>query len=558
MRRLCTGAASRVPAVTRHPDSLAGVSLDARVDPSKASGTPAAAAVVYRYPLGSSALIAVVAALLVIPFAPAVKWLWAIWMERAEFSHGPILPFIAAFLVWQQRDVLERLEWRGDWWGVAAVALGGVLLFLGVLGATYTLQQYAMVLVVAGLALSLTGGAAARRLRAPIFVLVLMIPQPMFVLNNVSEKLQIFSSAIGVDFIRLFGISVFREGNIIDLGTYKLQVVEACDGLRYLFPLMAVGLLIAYFYKGAFWKRALVFLASIPVTIFMNSLRVGVIGVTVDRWGIAMAEGFLHEFQGWMVFMLSGAILIGLTALLNRIGAPSGHWRHVFGLEFPAPTPVDAVVRERTLPFAFKCAAALVALIAGATVWLPSAAEYSPPREAFATYPVRDGDWVGRRQAIEPEVLSALQLDDYVLADYQRDAGREVVNFYVSYYATQRDRRVVHSPRACIPGGGWHVDESSVVTIAGTDIRANRMRITNGDAHELVYYWFDQRGRDLTSELSVKWYLFWDSVTRHRSDGSMIRIMTPIGRLEAEAVADARLAAFAKPMLRRIDAYVPR
>ena len=110
--------------------------------------------------------------------------------------------------------------------------------------------------------------------------------------------------------MRLFGVSVYLEGNVIDLGVYKLQVAEACDGLRYLFPLMTIGFLIAYFFKATFWKRALLFLSSIPITILMNSFRVGTIGVMVEHWGVRMAEGFLHEFQGWMVFMASGALMM--------------------------------------------------------------------------------------------------------------------------------------------------------------------------------------------------------------------------------------------------------
>ena len=127
-----------------------------------------------------------------------------------------------------------------------------------------------------------------------------MIPLPEFVLANLSTRLQLLSSQLGVAFIRLFDISVFVEGNVIDLGGYKLQVAEACSGLRYLFPLMTLGFLMACFYKGARWKRVVLFLSSIPITVLMNSIRIGIIGVTVERWGIRMAEGFLHDFRaGW-------------------------------------------------------------------------------------------------------------------------------------------------------------------------------------------------------------------------------------------------------------------
>ena len=113
--------------------------------------------------------------------------------------------------------------------------------------------------------------------------------------------------------IRAAGISVYLEGNVIDLGSYQLEVAEACSGLRYLFPLMTLSFIIAYTFGGAMWKRVIVFLSSIPLTVLMNSIRIGVIGITVDRWGTRMAEGVLHEFEGWVGFMIS-ALLVVLIA----------------------------------------------------------------------------------------------------------------------------------------------------------------------------------------------------------------------------------------------------
>ena len=107
----------------------------------------------------------------------------------------------------------------------------------------------------------------------PLFFLVFMIPLPNFLLNNLSTKLQLISSELGVAVIRLFDISVYLEGNVIDLGVYKLQVVEACSGLNYLFPLMSLSFIMADLYKAPFWKRAIVFLSSIPITIIMNSFN---------------------------------------------------------------------------------------------------------------------------------------------------------------------------------------------------------------------------------------------------------------------------------------------
>src|SRR5581483_3720741 len=149
--------------------------------------------------------------------------------------------------------------------------------------------------------------------------LIFAIPLPYFINAGVSLELQLVSSRLGVAFIRLFDVPVYLEGNLIDLGTYKLQVVEACSGLRYLFPLFSLSFLAAYLFQAPIWQRAVVLFSSIPITIAMNGLRIGIIGVTVDRWGTLLAEGVLHFFEGWVIFVASALLLLAELFLLARI-----------------------------------------------------------------------------------------------------------------------------------------------------------------------------------------------------------------------------------------------
>ena len=147
-----------------------------------------------------------------------------------------------------------------------------------------------------------------------------MIPLPQFIYLKLSAFMQLISSELGVAFIRWIGIPVFLEGNVIDLGVYQLQVAEACNGLRYLFPLMSFGFLFAVLYSGPWWHRTILFLATIPITIIINSFRIGMIGVLVDGYGIEQAEGFLHYFEGWIIFVACVALLFGTAYLLSRLG----------------------------------------------------------------------------------------------------------------------------------------------------------------------------------------------------------------------------------------------
>jgi len=495
------------------------------------------------------------------PFWDGLTEMWGWWIDSPEYSHGLLIPPVAAFLVWQQKDRLERVPFTGSWLGVALVLLGGAALVVGQLGTVFAIVQYAYVITLCGLILSFLGWSAFRIIAVPILILLFMIPLPQFVLANLSTKLQLLSSQIGVFVIRLFDISVFLEGNVIDLGGYKLQVADACSGLRYLFPLMTLGFLMAYFYKGALWKRAVLFLSSIPITVLMNSVRIGIIGVTVEHWGIDMAEGFLHEFQGWMIFMVSAVLMLGEIALLTRIGREAGGWRQLFGVEFPAPTPSGAPIRQRRVPVSFIAACALLVVFVGVMQLLPRPAEIYPHRASFVEFPMKLGRWTGHKDSMEGVYLDALKLDDYLLAGYGDGAG-SAVNLYMAYYTSQRKGEAVHSPRSCLPGGGWQLrdfDQRTMgnVKIDGQPLRVNRTLIELGDQRELVYYWFQQRGRVITNEFTVKWYLFWDALTRNRTDGALVRLITVIPPGGDEAAADRRLADVAMQIAPTLTRYVP-
>lgn len=486
-------------------------------------------------------------------------WLW--WQASPEDSFGVLIPPVAAFLVWQQKDRLERLSFVGSWWGVGLILLAGALLGLGQFGAVFTLVQYAYVITLYGLVLSFLGWPAFRLIAVPLLILWLMIPLPAMLLGSLSNGLQLLSSQIGVYVIRLFGISVYLEGNVIDLGGYKLQVADACSGLRYLFPLMTLGFLMAYFYKGALWKRLVTFVSSIPVTVLMNSFRIGVIGVTVENWGIRMAEGFLHEFQGWIVFMASAGLMMCEMAVLNRIGREHGTWRQLFGVEFPAPTPPGAPVRDRTLPHSFIVAIILLFIFGAASALLPRQTEIRPQRVAFVEFPMSIGEWRGHRESMEGIYTDALQLDDYVMADYVNAAGADL-NLYIAWYNSQRKGGAVHSPRSCLPGGGWQMRDFTqrtltTVAVNGRPMRVNRTLIELGNQRQLVYYWFQQRGRVITNEFAVKWYLFWDALTEHRTDGALVRVITPLPPTSGVQDADRRLTDLVSRIVPDLPRYIP-
>ena len=169
--------------------------------------------------------------------------------------------------------------------------------------------------------------------------------------------------------------------------------------------------------------------------------------------------------------------------------------------------------------------------------------------------------WQGQPDRMEAMYLDVLKLDDYILANFIA-AGNHRVNLYVAYYTSQRTGESAHSPRSCIPGGGWEIVDLTQrnvegATVTGETLRVNRALIQKGDSKQLVYYWFQQRGRVITSEYLVKWYLFWDALTRNRTDGALVRLMIGVGPGGNLEEADRQLSTFAITIADRLTDYVP-
>ncbi len=512
------------------------------------------------------ALAAAAVVALVLMFQDTFTYLFGIW-QREEYSHGFLIPLISAYLIWQRRTQLAQTPIRSSWAGVVVAVAGVAIYFLGMLASITTIDTYALVIVLLGAALALLGWPAFRIVLVPLALLFLMNPIPSFFYNNLSSALQLISSQLGVAFMRVCGVSVFLEGNVIDLGNYKLQVAEACSGLRYLFPLMTLGVIVAYLFRGPVWTRWCLFLSTVPIAVLMNSLRIGIIGVLVDRLGIGQAEGFLHFFEGWVVFMICFLLLIAEGWLLMRLLGQKRALRDLFAWQLPS---AGGPLRVRRA-FEFGKPALVVLAILMVAAWparaLPKRIETPPERSDFASFPLQFDTWHGRREQLDAVYLDTLKLDDYVMADYVQSAGAGdvgasamPVNLYVAYYASQRTGQSAHSPRSCLPGGGWRILESRefpVNGLGGSALRVNRVIVEKGTERQLIYYWFQERGRDLTNEYLVKWYLLKDALLRNRSDGALVRVITPLAEGEPAAAADARLSKFLASALPNLSGYLP-
>ena len=474
-----------------------------------------------------------------------------------------LIPPVAVLVLWRRRRTILAESPRGSWLGTALVLAGAMIVVAGEITALYRLQAIAAPLLLAFLALAALGRDGMRLAWVPLLFLLFAVPLPGTVYTPLSLGLQLVSSKLGTWMLTTLGVSVYLDGNVIDLGTYKLQVAEACNGLRYLFPLATFGFLCTWMYRAPFWARAILLLSTVPITIVMNSARIAFTGLIVEYGDPTLADGFMHLFEGWVVFLVALSVLaLEMWLLAGLIG-----WRGGFldlldfeRLHGPAAPPLSLrPVAGPPAPFVAAVGFLLGAALAQAAFGV---APKSPPyRPGLVTLPLELGDWRGRTGIPDADALRVLDLDDYALVDYVAPGNAAPVNLWVSYYASQRGPVAPHSPDVCLPGAGWVLTEREVVqspdlTEMPRGFQLNRGVFTNGDNRLLVYFWLEQRGRQLADWAPLKWLVLWDLLIKGRTDGALVRLATPIEPNETVAQAEQRLSRFFQAAYPRLMPHV--
>lgn len=483
------------------------------------------------------------------------------YWDEPEYSHGYLIPLISLYLLSIRAVLLDRNGATSSWFGVIVTGLGLSGLLLGQLSALYAIVHFSFVITLWGLVLSQVGWRGIKALWPPLLFLLFMVPLPRFIQWNLSSDLQLISSQLGTWILRVLTVPVFLEGNVIDLGSYKMQVVEACAGLRYLFPLMCFGFLYALLLRVRVWQKLFIFLSSVPIGIFMNSFRIAVTGLLVNRFGPSAAEGFLHYFEGWIIFSACLLIMfceVGVLAWVQKVKIDD-----ILDIQIPNRSSY-AGLRILFQPSRPLMAACLMVMAGGvAAFYLAVRPEILPVRESLQSFPLSLAEWRGVPNEIPPAQLEELQATDYLLNTYVNQLDSQGLTLYVAYYESQSTGVAVHSPRACLPGGGWRVETSGERAIqgmlpSGAGLKVNRTVVSRSGQNMLVYYWFMQRGRIVTNEYLVKWFIFLDSLRLSRTDGALVRLTTLVGEAEELASAEARLQGFLKVAYPRLYYFIPQ
>ena len=480
--------------------------------------------------------------------------------QLPEYSHGPLIPILSTFLFLRHLKRVPILDGpvTDRWPGVVVLVMAMVLGGIGRLIQIDDFVAYAMIIWVGGMILLSFGWRQGRQFWPPVLHLVYMLPLPGVLYYGLSTWLQGVSSHLGVYFLDLLGVSVFLDGNIIDLGVYKLQVAEACSGLRYLFPILSFSYIFSVLYRGPIWHKAVLLVSAVPITVFMNSVRIAIAGVVVDNYGIEFVEGLTHFMEGWVIFLACVLILFGLARVMLLMNPKKMSLTEALDLDVDGLGP--QLARLRLIQPSTALIGVTLLMLAGAFAWqvIPARQMSVVDRESFYTFPSQLGDWTSSsQQRLDAETAKVLAADDYLSVSLTSAGAAQPVDLFMAWYRDQMTGGT-HSPTVCLPSAGWEISGLEQIDAPadapGAPFTLNRAFIQKGLDRMVVYYWYDQQGARTASSYYAKLLMTFSKVKDGRSDGAIVRLITPIARGESDAVAEGRL----KDALRAVVVPLPR
>jgi exosortase D (VPLPA-CTERM-specific) len=474
-----------------------------------------------------------------------------------NFQHGIFVPLFALFVLWQDRKKLEAIPSSPSWAGLPLVALSMLVLVLGVLGADIFLPRVSLLILLAGLIILYQGWTFFRAVLFPWAFLILMIPIPALLINRVTFPLQLVAAKWAAALLELVRVPVLLEGNLLTLARKQLDVAEACSGIRSLLSLVTLAIIYGYLLESRKWARVVLVCAAVPIAVAANSFRVFGTGLLVQHGYENEAEGFYHTVSGLVIFAVALVMLFALHRLISLI------WK-----SGPVASPSVAHVEERptgemrTEMGAFRFGIVAVTMLATAIgLQAHSSTEIIPPHQSLSSLPSQIDGWKGTDSSLSKEELDKLGHPEYLLRTYEiASQEQQWFNLYIVYFPSQRAGDTIHSPDHCLPGAGWIPTSREVIRLArpdGSSIPVNRYVVSKLLERQLVLYWFQAHDRVIASEWQAKYYLISDSIHMNRSDGGMVRLMTPMLEGESADAAQARMMKLGLEFLPLLDSYIP-
>jgi exosortase len=257
--------------------------------------------------------------LILLLYAAVIKSLVVQWWTDADYGHGFFVPLFSGYILWHARERWTKVEIKPSNFGFVVIAGAIALLLLGSLGAELFTSRFSLLVLLAGMILFLAGWKMLRAVSFPLGYLIWMIPLPVIIYNQITFPLQLIASRLATAWLELAQVPVLRDGNILIMSNYSLEVVEACSGIRSLMTLMALAVAYGYLVSPRRWVRYVLAAFMVPIAIVTNAIRIMGAGLLAHRFGPAAAEGFLHQFSGWAIFLVALVLMLGSHWILRKI-----------------------------------------------------------------------------------------------------------------------------------------------------------------------------------------------------------------------------------------------
>ena len=492
---------------------------------------------------------------------PEIMQLVSRW-DKGDNSYCYLIVPLFFYLCWGQRRIraksvsgetpvgfaFSELTWCA--WGLIPVLLANALLVVGRLGSVETLLLIGLWLCVVGVA-HLFYGKRIKHLWFNLLILAAIVPLPPFINRMLTFKLKLAASSLSVAMLRFFDISVLQDGNIIDLGITRLQVVDACSGMRYLIPMFVLALLIGHFFCRGLWRRVLLLVLVPPLSVFINALRILLTGLLLINGHEQMAQNVFHDFAGLVLFLLSVSFLGGIALGLKRLGKPfQSKPVHDHGNVYPGGYR----------PAILTVLACLMFVGSGWGIDAVPAGRTELHRDRLAQFPINVGPWAGTRKTLSPESLDGLASDDYSYITYRHNVTGNYLHLLIPYYTYQDTGKTAHAPQSCMLGTGWALassDDRVFEDRPDQQIKVRTIIWRQGNASLLAGYYFLQRGRVIISPWLNKFYLFWDGLIRQRTDGALVRAELQLQSGQSMDEAWSLLSEFYKTIWPLLSCYIP-
>ncbi len=261
--------------------------------------------------------VGVITALLGVIYYPAFVWMYARWNTAdTYYSHGPLVIIASLFFLWNMKDELVKIKPVPSNNGIILMVIALIMHIAGALIKFYFASAVSLVIMIIGITLYFFGKKTVKETQFPLLYLGFMIPAPLVIISNITIKMKLFAGSMATVLLNKIGVQAIRDGSIIKMSRSYMEIEAPCSGLRSLISLLAFGAAFAYMTRLSFLKKWILFLAALPIAIFANVMRIVLLGWVSEVYGMEAAQGWVHDFSGYLLFAIAALGMIVVNSLL--------------------------------------------------------------------------------------------------------------------------------------------------------------------------------------------------------------------------------------------------